>query len=175
MNLNLILPLKKIKVNGKDVSIPKLGLKHHNLLKDIKSPEENLSLLINSIQPGLTPAETDFVSVHLLEFNGKIPAKKVVNGFEYSIETMRITQRLEFQFGGNVFKFRAPTHFEKFKGMDDMLTQCLETVNGQKEEVDFLKMPAFVKKWADDIYCTVQIDGPTGPVRGVSNIIGTFE
>lgn len=175
MNLNLILPLKKIQVNQKEVKIPKLGLKHHNLLKDIKTPEENLFILIDSIHPGLTPAEIDFVSIHLLEFNGKIKNKVTKDNFEYDLSTLKIVQRLEFQFGGHTFKFRAPKHFESFGAIDKMLAGCLESVDDQKEDVDFLKMPAFVKKWADDITNTIAIDGPNGDIRGSAAIIGIFE
>ena len=98
--------MKTIQVNQKEIKIPKLGLKHHNMLKEVKSPEENLSLLINSIHPGLTPAEIDY---------------------------------------------------------------------GKKEDVDFMKMPAFVTKWADDISSTVAVSGPNGDIRGVAKIIGIFE
>ena len=67
MNLNLILPLKKVvlPISNKEVSIPKMGLKHYNILKDVKGPDENLKLLIDSICPNLSPAEVDFVSIHL--------------------------------------------------------------------------------------------------------------
>lgn len=162
-------------MNQKEIKIPKLGLKHANMLKDVKSPEENLAKLINSIHPGLSPAEIDFVSIHLLEFNGKIKNKVVKDGFEYNISTLKISQRLEFQYGGHVFKFRAPNQFESFGAIDKMLAGCLETVDGKKEDVDFMKMPAFVKKWADDISNTVSIEGPNGDIRGAAAIIGIFE
>lgn len=167
--------MKTIQVNQKEIKIPKLGLKHHNMLKEVKSPEENLSLLINSIHPGLTPAEIDYVSIHLLEFNGKIKSKVVKDDFEYDLSTLRIVQRLEFQFAGHTFKFRAPKQFEGFGGVDKMLSKCLETVDGKKEDVDFMKMPAFVTKWADDISSTIAVSGPNGDIRGVAKIIGIFE
>lgn len=167
--------MKKIVVNQKEIKIPKLGLKHHNLLKEVKSPQENLKLLIDSICPGLTSAEADVVSLHLLEFNGKIKGKVIKDGFEYSLSTLKITQRLEFQFAGHVFKFRAPEHFESFGGVDKMLSACLVSVDDKEAEVDFMKMPAFVKKWADDISATVSIDGPNGDIRGIANVIGIFE
>lgn len=162
-------------MNHKELKIPKLGLKHHNIIKDVRDPAENLTRLIDSIHPGLEPAEIDFVSLHLLEFNGRIKPKVVKNGFEYSLNTLRISQRLEFQFAGNVFKFRAPKAFETFGAINTMLSTCLVSVNDENIEVDFMKMPAFVKKWADDISCTLAIDGPNGDVRGVSAIIGIFE
>lgn len=175
MNLNLVLPMKKVMVNHKEIKIPKLGLKHHNLLKEVKSPQENFRLLIDSICPGLTAAEADVVSLHLLEFNGKIKDKVIKDDFEYSLSTLRITQRLEFQYAGHVFKFRAPEHFESFGGVDKMLSKCLISVDDKETEVDFMRMPAFVKKWADDISSTVSITGPHGDVRGIANIIGIFE
>ena len=56
-----------------------------------------------------------------------------------------------------------------------MLSKCLKSVDGKKENVDFMKMPAFVTKWADDISSTVAINGPNGDIRGVAKIIGIFE
>ncbi|MFT2543636.1 hypothetical protein ACMWP9_37260, partial [Escherichia coli] len=69
----------------------------------------------------------------------------------------------------------APKQFEGFGGVDKMLSKCLETVDGKKEDVDFMKMPAFVTKWADDISSTVAVSGPNGDIRGVAKIIGIFE
>lgn len=36
-------------------------------------------------------------------------------------------------------------------------------------------MPAFVLKWANDIFTTLAIPGPNGPITGIGNIIGLFE
>ena len=167
--------MKTVQVNQKVIKIPKLGLKHHNIIKEVRGPEENLARLVDSICPNLTPAEIDFVGLHILEFNGKLKSKVVKDGFEYSLDTLKIVQRLEFQFGGNVFKFRAPKQFEVFGAINGMLDTCLLTVNDKEADVDFMKMPAFVKKWADDISCTLSIAGPNGEIRGLAAIIGIFE
>ena len=72
MNLKLILPIKKVKINGKDISIPKLGIKHHLLVKDVENAIDVLDILVRDIKPGLSVAEYDLVIVHLLEFNNKL-------------------------------------------------------------------------------------------------------
>ncbi|QQG32160.1 baseplate hub [Citrobacter phage CkP1] len=175
MNLNLILPIKKIQVNGKNISIPKLGLKHHNLIKDIRDLSENMGLLLDSIHPGLTAAESDIVCLHLLEFNGKLKSKVIKDEFEYNINDIYICQRLEFQYSGNTFYFRAPHRYETFTTIDKMLSECFIKTNDSEEVPNFLKMPAFVSKWADDITNTIAIPGPHGPIKGVSQILGIFE
>lgn len=177
MNLNLILPLKKVvlPISNKEVSIPKMGLKHYNILKDVKGPDENLKLLIDSICPNLSPAEVDFVSIHLLEFNGKIKSRKEIDGYTYDINDVYVCQRLEFQYQGNTFYFRAPGKFEQFLTVSDMLSKCLLKVNDEVKEINFLEMPAFVLKWANDIFTTLAIPGPNGPITGIGNIIGLFE
>ena len=67
MNLNLILPLKKIILpqSNKKVMIPKLGLKHYNLLKDVKGPDENMKILADSICKNMSPADFDFACLQL--------------------------------------------------------------------------------------------------------------
>lgn len=177
MNLNLILPLKKITIPRlqREISIPKLGLKHFNMLKDVKGPDENLQLLIDSICPGLSPAESDFVCLHILEFNGKIKSKVEKDGHIYDINDVYICQKLEFQYQGNTFYFRAPGKFEQFPTISHMLNDCFIKVNDSDEKVDFLKMPAFVIKWADDISSTLAIPSPDGPIKGIGKIIGLFD
>lgn len=179
MNLNLIIPLKKIVLpSGKEVSIPKLGLKHYNILKDVKDINENMQLLTDSICPGLSSAEQDLVSLHLLEFNGKIKSKAERNGHTYHINDVYISQRLEFQYQGNTFYFKAPNKYEEFGTVDTLLNKCLVKVTdsaGNESEIpNFLKMPAFVVKWADDITNTLSIKGPDN-IKGISDIIGLFQ
>lgn len=172
MNLNLILPLKKIILpSGKEVSIPKLGLKHYNMLKEVKGPDENLDLLINSICPGLTSPEVDLVCIHILEFNGKLKSKVEKDGATFDIKDIRITQKLEFQYQGHEFKFRAPGKFEQFATISHLLRECYL---GQ-EPIDFMKMPAFIISWAEDISTTISIQGPQGDIKGLSNILRLFE
>lgn len=175
MNLKLILPLKKIKVNDKEISIPKLGLKHHDLLKDVKAPEEHLKAIINSIRTDLTAAEANIVIAHVLEFNGKIKSEVEKDGFVYKLSDLYICQRLEFQFGGNTFYFRAPNHGEVFTTPDDVLDKCFVRVNDSDVKPDFMEMPAFVYSWADDITINVAIKGPQGPLKGLSKILEIFE
>lgn len=167
MNLKLILPTKKVNINGKEISIPKMGLKHQQLIKNEKDPTVAMQKIMRSIAPELNASENDFVSLHLLAFNGQIKNKKVDDGFEYNIDTLYISQRLEFQYAGKTFKFRAPEAFEEFGPVDDVL----KTLYLSDDVQDWLDMPAFVSTWADDITNTVAIDGPHGPVRGLLQIM----
>ncbi|QPB08831.1 baseplate hub protein [Klebsiella phage Metamorpho] len=175
MNLNVILPIKKINVNTKTISIPKLGLKHHNIMKDVKGPGENLCLLLDSICPGLSQAESDLVVLHLLAFNGKLKETVIKDGFTYNINDAYICQRLVQRLDGNEFKFRAQERYSTLSTVDDILSTYLESVNGEKVKVDFMKLPAFVVKWADDLVNTIAIPGPNGPIKGILKVMEIFE
>lgn len=154
-------------MKGKTVSLPKLGLKHHNMVKDEKNPLVALKTIMNSIHPGLNAAETDFISLHLLEFNNKLKSEVTKDGFIYKLDNVYICQRLEFQFGGKEYKFRSHEPFEQFGPVDDVL----KTLYLGDDIPDFLDMPAFVSKWADDITSTVAIPGPNGPIKGMLQIM----
>lgn len=155
-------------MNQKEISIPKLGLKHHNLVKDEKDPVKALRMIMRTIHPDLDAAETDFVSLHLLEFNGKLKSEVIKDGFTYRLADVYICQRLEFQYQGNTFKFRSHKPFETFGPVDAVL----QTLYLGDDVPDFLDMPAFVAKWADDITSTVAIPGPNGPIKGMLEIMG---
>lgn len=167
MNLKLILPTKKIQLGDKEIHIPKLGLKHHNLIKNEPNPYAALRKIMQSIFPNLTAAESDFVSLHLLEFNGKLKDKREINGFTYKLDDVYICQRLEFSYQGKTFKFRSNKPYEEFGPVDNLL----ETLYLGEDVPDFLDMPAFVAKWADDITSTLAIPGPNGPVKGLLKIM----
>lgn len=167
MSLKLILPTKKISVNGKEITIPKLGLKHHNLVKNEMNPIEALNKIMGSIYKGLTAAENDFVALHLLEFNGKLKSESSKDGFKYSLSDMYICQKLEFQYGGHTYKFKSHSPFDQF-GSVDMVLQNLYIGDLVP---DFMDMPAFVSKWADEITTTIAIPGPNGPIKGMLKIM----
>lgn len=175
MSLKIVLPLKKIKVNDKEITIPKLGLRHHEILNKVTSPEEHIRALVNSICPNLSSAEANLVLLHVLEFNGKIKDTAVVDGFTYKISDVYICQRLEHQYSGNTFYFRSPTQTETFTTPDDVLKNCFIRVNDSDVVPDFLSLPAFVYTWADDITTNIAIKGPYGPVKGLSKILELFE
>lgn len=42
-------------------------------------------------------------------------------------------------------------------------------------DINFMKLPAFVTKWADDLVNTIAIDGPEGPIKGMLNVMEIFE
>lgn len=175
MNLNVILPIKKITINGKAISIPKLGLKHHNLMKEVKGPDENMNILLDSICPGLSAAESDIVVLQLLSFNNKLKETVIKDGFTYDLDKVYICQRLTQRLDGKEFKFRAPPRYSKLGSVDSILSEFLESVDGEKTEINFMKLPAFVVKWADDLVNTIAIDGPNGPIKGMLNVMEIFE
>lgn len=152
-----------------------MGLKHHKLIKKENNPGENLKLVLESICPNMTAAENDFVALHLLEFNGRIKSSVTKDGFTYNINDVYICQRLEQQFNGNVFKFRSNKPFEQFGPVDDLLSTCFISMNDSTECPNFMDMPAFVTKWADDITSTIAIKGPFGPIKGLSLLTELFK
>lgn len=173
MKLNLILPQKKVKINQKIVTIPKLGLKHYNLLKDVKALDENMRILVDSIQPGLSSGEAELMVLHLLEFNGRMKDVVVKDGFTYKLEDIYICQRLSHQLNGITYNFRSPELYEQFSTPQDVLEK---TYRAEGSEVpDFGSMPAFVIKWANSIVNTVAIKGPKGVITGSLNILEIFE
>ncbi|HHB0793444.1 TPA: hypothetical protein ACOA2N_003421 [Vibrio cholerae] len=151
MNLNLILPLKKVTINNKELCIRKLGLKHHKLLRDAKSPEETLKIVLDEINTDLTRSEAKLVLYHVLEFNGKIKKTFEYKGQTYSIDDIYILPRPEFTYQGKTYTFKEPSIDQRFFSAKDILeTLCTE-------EVDFGNMPAFVYKWADELNKSIAI------------------
>lgn len=175
MNLKLILPIKKIVINDKQISIPKLGIKHHELLKTPCAADENMIKLVDSIKVGLTAAESDLVLLHVLEFNGKLKSEVEKDGFLYKINDVYISQRLEHQLNGDVYYFRSPERYEKFFTPDNVLETCFIRVNDSDVIPDFMDFPAFVYKWAEDITTKISIKGPNGTIRGLNDILELFE
>jgi hypothetical protein len=167
MNLKLILPIKKITLGNKEISVPKLGLKHHKLVKDEKDPIKALGIMMRSVYPDLSAAENDYVALHLLEFNGRIKDTVVKDGFTYKLSELYICQRLEFQFQGKTYKFKSHKPFDTFGPVDEVL----KSLYLGDDVPDFLDMPAFVAKWADDITSTVAIPGPDGPIKGLLKVM----
>lgn len=154
-------------MNDKEIIIPKLGLKHHKMIKDDKDPLIALNKLMASICPNLTAAENDYVALHLLEFNNRLKDSVTRDGFTYKLSEVYICQKLVFQYSNKEYKFRSHKPFEQFGPVDDVL----KTLYLGDDVPDFLDMPAFVSKWADDITSTVAIPGPNGPIKGIAQIM----
>lgn len=177
INLNINPITKNITVGGKEVKIPKLGLKHRMIVKDGMSHEDCMRELHKMICPNLSAAERDIVSLHILEYNGKLKQKIVKDGFEFDLDNVKICQQLKFIHGEYEFKFRSPT-MELMKGpLDILMKECCVYVkhNGKKIEIpDFMEMPAFVYKWAQKITDTVSIDGPKGEIKGLQKLVELF-
>lgn len=174
MSLKLVLPIKKITLNGKQIAIPKFGVKQHNILNAVKAADTHLRDLLQSISPGLTAPEGELVILHVLHFNNRIKDVEI-EGHTYSVDDVVIRQILTHQFQGNVFKFKSPQPFETFTTPDEMLSKLLVSVNDEKVDVDFMKMPAFVSKWADQILHGIALDTHRGTIKGLTNILGLFE
>lgn len=144
MNLKLILPVKKIQLNNKELCIPKLGLKHHKMLKDTKTPSEVLNTILTSIDENLTLAESKIVLFHILEFNGVISTFEYENK-TYSVNDIFVVPTPEFSYKNKTYKFRPQKFGETFYSDKELLTTLCTT----KE--DFGKLPAFVHKWANEL------------------------
>lgn len=163
MKLNLILPTRTLNLNNKEIKIPKLGLKHHKLLKDPKSVDESMRILVDDIHPGLDGAEAEYVIVYLAAFNGRCKEQVTKDGFTYDITTMRIVRETKFEFEKE-YEFRSPYFGEVFLSAKHILTAT-------HPDVDWGQMPAFVAKWAEKITATIEIDGPNGPISGCADIL----
>ena len=169
MKLNLILPTKTIELNGKQIKIPKLGLKHHKLVRDPKPGDESLRILIDSIHPGLSGEECEYVLVHLAAFNGRCFENKIVDNFTYSLDTMKIIRKTSFKIQDTEYNFRSPYFGEQFISAKDILEST------SIDELKFGSMPAYVANWSEQIISTIQIDGPNGPIQGCGAILGILE
>lgn len=177
MKLNILKTEKIIEINGKTVHIPKLGLRHHEILKVVRGHEESMKLLLNSIHKNLSQAERDLVTVHLLHFNGKLKETVEINGVTVSVLDSKIDQQLKFEYDGVLYRFKSPTSSEMNDTVDGMLSKCCVSVkqNGKELPVpDFLDMPACVLGWAHKIADTLSLDTPNGPIRGLYDIVEVF-
>lgn len=171
--LKIIPVTRTIELNDRQIVIPKMGLKHYRMLKDVKGLAENMTELMDSICPGLTAAESEFVIVHLLAHNGRIKDRQEFdfNGQKITIDIndMVLCNKTEFIDGDKTYKFRAPRIGEFFISGLDALQSCT------LDNIDYGNMPAYMLDWADDLTATVKIDTPVGPIHGAINIIGKIE
>lgn len=175
IKLDLVPKTKVIEVNGKQIKVPKLGLKHRMLIKDASNHEETMKVLLNYIQPNLSLAERDILTLHLLEYNGRLKQSVEKDGFVYKLDDVYICQQLKFSYGEYEFKFRSPS-FELLKGpLDILLNQCCVSVKHKGKKIDtpdFMQMPAFVHRWGEMITNTVAINGPNGTeIKGLYKIV----
>lgn len=177
INLEISQNFKTINVNGKEIRVPKLGLRHRLVLEPGQSHEDSLKALLKTVSPNLSLAERDVLTLHILAYNERMPNKIIVDDFEYDLDNVYICQKLKFQFNDFEFKFRSPT-MELLKGPADILlkTCCVYVKKGdQKIDIpDFMDMPAFVMNWVEQITKTVAIDGPNGPIKGLYEIAELF-
>lgn len=168
---------KQVSVNGKDIKIPKLGLRHRMLFDPSKSHEESLKQLLATIHPNLSAAERQLVMVHILAYNERINASKTINGITYSVDDVFISQKLKFEFDDMTFKFKSPT-MESLQGpIDLVLRDCCVWVKKGTEKIDvpdFMEMPAFVAHWAEQISTMVSFNGPKGLIKGLQDIVEFF-
>jgi hypothetical protein len=139
-------------VNNKQLCIPKLGLKHHKLLKDVRSPEATIKIVLDEIDRNMTLSESKIVLFHILEFNGKMKDSFVYKNKTFGINDIYILPRPEFTYNNKLYQFREAKLDEKFVSAKDVLTSLCT------RDVDFGEMPAFVYKWAESLNKTIAID-----------------
>lgn len=177
INLNILAPTKTITLNGKDIKIPKLGLRHKLLINTEMGYEECIKAILSTISTNLSQAERDLVTLHILEFNDKIKSKVEVNGVHFDINDVEISQKLKFVVGDYEFKFKTPS-LETMNGpLDVILKQCCVYVKYKGEKIecpDFMDMPAYVFNWIEDISTTISIKYDGGEIKGLYNIMELF-
>lgn len=179
INLNIKVKHKTVVINGKTINIPKMGLKHHVFITESKSLEEGMQKILKSVNPNLSVAERDLVTLHILEYNGKIKNKILIDGIEYSIDDVEICQQLKFEYGGVEYKFKSP-NFNKVKSsvVSDVLTECCVSAKRDGVEIDipdFNDLPAFVYKWMDKICDTIQLKTHKGTIKTLYNLTEVFD
>lgn len=170
---------KKVDVNGKTVKVPKLGLKHYNLIKELKTHEENFKILMESIHKGLSVAEKDLVAIHLMAHNNAIKSEITQGDFKLSVDDVFINQQLTFTYKDYTFKFKSPKMDDRTSSVDVMLSSCCVSATKKGEKIDipnfFNDTPAFVYKWADAICNTVAIKDKDGKlIKGLHDIVELF-
>ena len=176
INLNIKQIYKTIFVNDKEIRIPKLGLKHHAIIADGDSFEESSKKLLNTIHPNLSVAEKEIVSLHLLHYNGKINETTVIDGITYSINDVKICQKLRFTIGTTEFRFKSPKVEEPT--VDLMLKSgCVSVKNNGKDLdiPDFGELPAFVYKWAEQITKSISLKTEKTEIKGLYKLLEIFD
>ena len=160
--LKFVVPVKTITVNGKTIKIPKMGLKQYQLLKDVRSCDETLKILLDSIHPNLNHAESEMVMLHLCAFNGKCFNEK--DGL--NIDDVYICTETEFELNGQTFKFNPPML------TTDPIIDDADFLNAHYDgDEDFHEFPAFIMNWANGLRKTIALDTPEGTIYGGINIM----
>lgn len=175
--INITVPKKIINYDyhgPKTMEIPKIGLLQYKLTKDITDPQLALTIILNTVKKNMSKAERDLASLHLLAFNGKMLDTVVKDGFEYKLDNVYISQKLKFKINDTEFKFRSPSVEECADSVDVMLRKCCTKITPPQDIPDFLDMPAYVMDWAEKILNTVSIDGPSGPITGLNDLMELF-
>lgn len=182
LNINLdIRPIfKLLQVNDKEIKVPKLGLKHHAILKDPSDHELAMKKLLASVHPNLSMAERDLVSLHLLAFNERLKHSVVLDDIEYTVDDVTICQNLRFKIVTTEFKFKSPKLENMNATIPELLRSCCVSVKNDSGESldipDFLDLPAFTYKWADEICSTIELKTSTGTTtKGLYKLMELFD
>ena len=179
INLDIRPVFRMLSINGKDIKIPRLGLKHHAILKDPNDHEDAMKKLMASIHPNLSAAERDLVSLHLLAYNERLKHSVVIDGNTYTVDDVIINQKLRFNIGETEFKFKTPKLENLNATIPELLRSSCVSVkdgNGNPQEIpDFLQMPAYTYKWADDICSTIELRTSIGSVKGLYKLMELFD
>lgn len=167
MKLNIIPTKKLLKVNGREVYIPKLGIRHRQMIDKLnENPVKALSQLLKTIDSKLTNAEAEYVLLHLLVYNGLVPESYDVDGFDYNMNNVYIDVQTKFTLNGKDYKFKQPRYNHNYKDAIDALNKL--TLDG----IDFNNEQAAVLLWTSKLLGTIAIDTPAGKIKGLNYIIG---
>lgn len=166
-SLKFVVPVRTLAIGDKVIKIPRMGLRQYQILKEVKSCDDTVKTLLDSIHAGLTAAEAELVMLNLFAFNGKCLDEK--DGLKLS--DVKICTETEFTLGDTVYKFNPPA-LSSTAQIDDaeFLSEHYIGV-----ETDFHQFPAFIRDWATGLRKTVSLETPSGTVYGGLNILELFK
>lgn len=164
---------KTIVVDGQEVKVTKVGLRHLNHIKNL-DPEDPKAVekYANLFMPNCSWAQGELVLFHVEHFNRKLPQEIEYMGNIFNADDVKISSKTTFVYDDVLYEFKPLYFFEMFQSDSDMLTEKYK--KGPVVD-DWKKMPAFVNTWANKIRNTVTIRGSNGLViNGGDNILEVF-
>lgn len=151
---------KIINVNGTEVNITKIGLRHLNLIKNLDPEDEKaVQVYAQSFMPNCNWAEGEFVLFHVEHFNQGLSDSVEFEGNTFNVSDVKIDSQTEFEYNGETYKFKPLYFFEMFESDEDLLSK--KYVSGPEVE-NWGDMPAFVNTWANKIRNTISVTGSNG-------------
>lgn len=154
---------KIIDVDGVDVKITKIGLRHLNLIKNLDPEDEKaVEKYANLFMDKCSWAQGEYILFHVEHFNRKLPEVVEYNGNLFNINDVHINSQTTFEYNGKTFNFKPVYFFERFPDDVALLSAKYRSTDG--EIIDWGEMPAFVNTWAHKLRNTITVKGSNGLV-----------